>query len=353
MVKYAVYLSLKERFPNEQVVVDDRSYEFDRYSGPVKLDSIFGLKYEKMDDYLTKEQLEERNSVFSVLNGLSDSAEAGYKHFEMIGNLTNKWGYKLYGQYGDDERGLISQKQYLIDKKLSRIKSTINEHFGNLGIVNILKKVYRKHKSYPDIIYTYVNSEKCIDSDYINEILIPGEDAYYYCHWEQYDYWFKNIGKMLIDIYKFPEFDNPMDIDLMGKISTRDSIAIHVRRSEAVSRNQQLFDDNYYSKSVNYLKQRTVNPIFVVFSFDMDWCRNNLETLGLNKSDEVVFVDWNKDEDFGGDKAVRDMQLMTKCTHNIMANSTFSFMGGLLNQNPNKIVCCSKDFGTEGFVQIK
>jgi len=62
-----------------------------------------------------------------------------------------------------------------------------------------------------------------------------------------------------------------------------------------------------------------VNPqVYCIFSNDIGWCESNLHDLLPGK--EIVYVDWNK-----GTQSYADMQLMSLCKHNVIANSSFSW----------------------------
>ena len=83
-------------------------------------------------------------------------------------------------------------------------------------------------------------------------------------------------------------------------------------------------------------KYRIHSSIF--FSDDIEWARENI------KEPNIEFIDWNKKEN-----SYKDMQLMSNCRHNIIANSSFSWWGAWLNGNQNKIVIAPHKWaGMEG-----
>lgn len=119
----------------------------------------------------------------------------------------------------------------------------------------------------------------------------------------------------------------------MGK---NDSISIHVRRgdyvsSEATNKFHGTCGLDYYKKAVDLINKRVKNPKYFVFSDDMEWVKENL------KIRSAVYVEGNI-----GDKSYIDMQLMSLCKHNIIANSSFSWWGAWLNSNAKKIVVAPK-----------
>ncbi|EPO2592080.1 alpha-1,2-fucosyltransferase, partial [Escherichia albertii] len=81
---------------------------------------------------------------------------------------------------------------------------------------------------------------------------------------------------------------------------------------------------------IDYLINKGVinkRTLFFIFSDDIEWCKDN------------IFLD-NKTYFVQGDTyhVELDMLLMSKCKHNIISNSSFSWWAAWLNENRNKIV---------------
>jgi len=70
------------------------------------------------------------------------------------------------------------------------------------------------------------------------------------------------------------------------------------------------------------------NPHYFIFSDDLSWARENVKITA-----PVTFVDFKDNS-----KDTVELNLMSKCYHNIIANSSFSWWGAFLNTNPGKIV---------------
>lgn len=149
----------------------------------------------------------------------------------------------------------------------------------------------------------------------------------------QNEKYFKNIADNLQQSFSFK---NPLDgrnADIAKRIQDKQSVAIHIRRGDYLNTNSKsnfiILDKAYYEKAIGYITNRIENPEFFIFSEDFDWIKQNLNL----ENYPVTFIDWNKGRD-----SYIDMQLMSLCKHNIIANSSFSWWAAWLNSNKEKIV---------------
>jgi len=131
----------------------------------------------------------------------------------------------------------------------------------------------------------------------------------------------------LFDESKLNSSTKQLSIDIVNS----NSISIHIRRGDYLQ-HADIFGGictvEYYTKAIEYVLDRIDNCSFFVFSDDIDWVKLNFSHLG-----DFKYVDCNSGMD-----SWQDMYLMSKCKHNIIANSTFSWWGAWLNENPHKIV---------------
>lgn len=162
---------------------------------------------------------------------------------------------------------------------------------------------------------------------------ITREDSAFYDGYWQNEKNFLNIRDVILDSFKFPEFEDGQNKELQKKILDNNAVSCHIRRGDYLKEPEMcVCTPKYYACAISQMNSM-VNPrIYCVFSDDIEWCRENLVNL-VGKERELVFVDWNK-----GKNSFRDMQLMSLCKHNIIANSSFSWWGAWLNQNSDKIV---------------
>lgn len=121
----------------------------------------------------------------------------------------------------------------------------------------------------------------------------------------------------------------------LKKIESSNSISAHIRRGAYVS-DPEIYNAyfhtslDYYSKAFSYMARKVKNPVFFIFSNEIGWAKENLKI-----DYPAVFVD-SDGPDF------EHLFLMSRCRHNIITSSSFSWWGAWLNGNKSKIVIAPK-----------
>lgn len=153
------------------------------------------------------------------------------------------------------------------------------------------------------------------------------QNILFYGYWQDKKY-LECVREKLKSDFSFPTLNDKNKV-LYEKLKNKDSVSVHVRRGDYLKDESisSICDTEYYKEAIKLCQKRIDDPVFVFFSDDIKWCRENFHNL------KAVFVDWN-----AGLESYRDMQMMSLCSHNIIANSTFSFWGAWLNNNMEKIV---------------
>ena len=147
-------------------------------------------------------------------------------------------------------------------------------------------------------------------------------------YWQDERY-FENVQEDVRNAFVFRNIDN-RNILLGKEMSACDSVSLHIRRGDYLKfPNLLVCTPSYYNRAIDYIKEHVKNPVFYVFSDDLDWSEQFMK----KQSVEFHMVGHNRGKD-----SYKDMYLMTCCRHNIIANSSFSWWGAWLGKRGGKIV---------------
>lgn len=155
--------------------------------------------------------------------------------------------------------------------------------------------------------------------------------TYYDGYWQN-EKNFLHVREQILDAFTFPAFTDKNNVELAEILKTKTSLSCHIRRGDYLLEPEWcVCTSDYYQAAIEWMLNNNSIETLCIFSDDMVWCRENVGSKIGNI--DVVYVDWNK-----GDESFRDMQLMTFCRHNIIANSSFSWWGAWLGQQEDKAV---------------
>ncbi len=171
------------------------------------------------------------------------------------------------------------------------------------------------------------------ESDMYHEQILHFKDKYLAGYWACEKYYADILGRLRHEI-RFPvckdEKARERNGQMIRKMEAAESVSVHIRRGDYLDpANQALFGgictDAYYDAAMGFIRERYPEARFFFFSDDIPYVR---ERYG---GEDCEIIDWNT-----GRNSFYDMMLMSRCRHNICANSTFSFWGARLNKNEGK-----------------
>lgn len=165
------------------------------------------------------------------------------------------------------------------------------------------------------------------DKDLLND-----PNYFYYNGYFQNEKYFKHLRTELLKSFSLKEPLDEKNQSVLNIIKSTNSVSLHIRRGDYVSlecanKFHGVCSLDYYKKAIEYIAKKVKNPNFFLFSDDIAWVVENLK---INYPYTVI--------DFNQGKGHLDLELMKNCNYNIIANSSFSWWGAWLNENPEKIV---------------
>ena len=138
--------------------------------------------------------------------------------------------------------------------------------------------------------------------------------------------------------------------DWLTRITSTESVSVHVRRGDyLLPENQALFGDicteSYYRNAMEQMRKIHPHCRFYLFTNDKEWIRDQIERYkkdGTQKTDTLTAdSDWQdriEVVDLVEEIDYAEFVLMSKCKHQILANSSFGWWASYLNPNADKIV---------------
>jgi hypothetical protein len=158
-------------------------------------------------------------------------------------------------------------------------------------------------------------------------------DSYLDGYWQNEKY-FKEIESTIRREFSLKESLSEDSKPLADQIQTSNSICLHVRRGDLVfnpvtSQYHGVCAIEYFMQAVSLIAARVAKPQFFIFSDDVEWCQAEMR---LDFPNAIV------PNEFAMPTLSDHFQLMTLCKHFIISNSSYSWWGAWLSENPNKIV---------------
>jgi hypothetical protein len=215
----------------------------------------------------------------------------------------------------------------ILDRKEAR---RIKYPFGKISEIwqDIEKKIFKKYYQdyHPELL------QKISDKLSKN----PGANIYLNGFFQSEKNFLEIRSTLLKEFQLKTEFITEKVKNFADDIEKENSVSIHIRRGDYAKNPKAkayhgLCPISYYRDAIDLIAETIKHPHFFIFTDDVDWVKENLKINFGN-----TFISGS------GLTGPQELWLMSKCKHNIIANSSFSWWGAWLNQNPVKNVIAPK-----------
>lgn len=199
--------------------------------------------------------------------------------------------------------------------------STLNYKFPRLKgrYINLIKKLPASVQKCFGYIYESDYRHSDSNANYFNGFTYVG-------YWQSWKYFYDVLPAIKNDLILLDQISGRA-AELIQQVKNCNSISIHIRRGDYITNPKaasiyRALPMSYYDNSIGVVNDKVDNPFYFVFSDDPEWVTEN-----FNFGENSLIV-----SSLGFTPQV-DMMIMSHCKHNIIANSTFSYWGAMLNNN--------------------
>ncbi|MBI3572979.1 MAG: alpha-1,2-fucosyltransferase [Candidatus Kerfeldbacteria bacterium] len=168
-------------------------------------------------------------------------------------------------------------------------------------------------------------------------IFLQGGNVYLDGYWQSEQYFVDIAGV----VRKEFQLRVPLDIEnekMVEHMTKKPSVSLHVRRGDYVAHPvYATCGIEYYHQAVEYIAARHRGITLYVFSDDPPWVQAHIRT-----KVPTIYVTNNQ-----GQNDYKDLIVMSRCQHHVIANSSFSWWGAWLAETAGGIVIAPNTWYTD------
>jgi Glycosyl transferase family 11 len=159
------------------------------------------------------------------------------------------------------------------------------------------------------------------------------KSVYLHGFWQHLKY-LDNLNPLILEELTLKNDDTLVNLSKI--FSACQSVSVHIRRGDYLTNKEAntligTLPVKYYQDAMNIIESKISDPQYFFFSDDIAWVKNEFKHL-----QNAFFIE--------GYKNYEDLILMSRCRHNIIANSSFSWWAAFLNNNTSKLVVSPKQW---------